>query len=79
MDTKTKPETAAIDRLFLELSQFTNARTAAEVQRDEQISFIRGLSLELSYQIEKLPASEQQTSISIMAADITRRLNDLLP
>ena len=78
-DAKTKPQTEAIDRRFLELSQFTNARTASELARDKEIGDLREMANNLCWHIEGLPASEQQTKISLMASDICRRLNELLP
>lgn len=78
-DSKTKPQTETIDRLFLELSQFTNARTASELARDKEIGNLREMANNLCWHIEGLPASEKQTACSIMASDIHRRLNELLP
>lgn len=34
-------------------------------------------SLELCWEIEKLPASELQTKVSIMASELSREVNDL--
>lgn len=79
MNTKTKPQTEAIDRLFLELSQFTNARTTNELARDKEIGDLRVKANNLCWHIETLPASEKQTQISVLASDISRRLNELLP
>lgn len=78
-DNKPKPETETIDRLFLELSQFTNGRTRRELDRDIDIATVRNAVLELSWQIENLSASPQQTRASEMCAAIGKRLNELLP
>lgn len=76
---QSAPETETIDRLFLELSQFSNARTRRELDRDIEIAAVRNSVLELSWQIENLPASHQQTRASEMCAAIGKRLNELLP
>jgi len=78
-DTKPKPETETLDRLFVELSQFTTARTARELGTDKRIAEIRNATLELSWEIERMPASPAQTKISEMAASIGCGLNALLP
>lgn len=83
---KQQPETEAIDRLFLELSQFTNATTARELalQKEiaklhEEIGAARQQALELSWKIEQLPAGGLQTEISIRSSALGTKLNELLP
>lgn len=74
-----RPDTETIDRIFLELSQFTTATTAKEIAMQSGIGEARQAAMELCWEIEKLPASEQQTKVSIQASDLVRQLNELLP
>ena len=73
------PDTEVIDRLFLELSQFTRATTAKELKLINGIGEARQAAMELSWQIEKCGASPELTKASEMAAALGAKLNDLLP
>lgn len=80
MNADTKPkDTEIIDRLFLELSQFSQATTGKELALHEGIGEARKLSLELSWQIEKCGASPELTKASVMASELEAHLNELLP
>jgi hypothetical protein len=79
MSASSRPDTEAIDRLYLELSQFTTATTAKEIAYQKGIGEARSAAMNLCYAIEELPASEQQTKVSIQASDLVRQLNELLP
>jgi len=71
--------TEAIDRLFLELSQFTKATTGRELALINRIGQARSAALNLCYLIEDLPASEQQTKVSLQASALAAFLNESLP
>lgn len=67
-----------INRLYLELSQVATATTEKEMKMRAGIGNARQAAMELCWQIEKLPASEECTKASIMAAQLQSLLNDLL-
>lgn len=71
--------TETIDRLFLELSEITLATTRKEMNLIRGIGEARSAALDLCYEIEKLPASEQQTKVSVLASKLVSLLNELLP
>jgi hypothetical protein len=68
-----------INSLYLELSQVATATTAKEIKLHRGIGDARSAALNLCYEIENLPASEQQTKVSVLATALQKRLNDLLP
>ena len=72
-------ETETIDRLFLELSQVTKATTGRELELLKRISEARSAAINLCHMIEALPASGQQTEISLQAAKLVSFLNESLP
>jgi hypothetical protein len=80
MNADTKPkDTDTIDRLFLELSQFTKATTGKELALQEGIAAAVDASQQLAWQIEKCGASTELTKASVMASDLHQHLNRLLP
>jgi hypothetical protein len=72
-------DTHTIDRLFLELSQFSRATTGRELKLIRGIGEARQAAMELCWQIEKSGASEELTKCSVMASALQSKLNDLLP
>ena len=72
-------ETDTIDRLFLELSQVTKAKTHKEIAIQKGIGDARQVAINLQIQIEKCGASEELTRASVIAAELTEKLNQLLP
>lgn len=73
------PDTDAIDRLFLELSQFTKATTGKELRLIKAIGEARSKAIELGQKIETLGASYELTEASAMCSDLVALLNDALP
>ncbi len=73
------PETESIDRLFLELSQFTKATTGKELKLIEAIGEARSKAMKLGQKIETLGCSYELTEASVMASDLVQLLNNALP
>lgn len=73
------PDTEAIDRLFLELSQFTKATTGKELQMIKAIGEARSKAMELGRKIETLGCSYELSLASVMCSDLVQLLNNALP
>ncbi len=61
-------DTDTIDRLFLELSQFTQATTKREAQMVDRLKIASDLALQLCYTIEGAGASKELTECSVLAS-----------
>ena len=76
----TTPNTEAIDKLFLELSQFTKASTAKELKLSRAVVAARALSFVLSRKLAKQvredsPATAEAYAI---ASDLVTTLDDVI-
>lgn len=60
-------------------SAWQAAATAVVQLHHARIGEIRQSALELCWEIERLPASPRQTCISLKAASVGAKLNELLP
>ena len=72
-------ELDTINSLYLELSQVATATTGREIAMRNKIGDAREKALKLCWQIEKCGASDELTTASVMASDLSSFLNELLP
>lgn len=75
----TTPNTEAIDKLFLELSQFTQASTAKELELIRGVSEARATAMELYRQIQRCPGSPEWHHAFRLCSALTSRLDALMP
>lgn len=74
------PNTEAIDKLFLELSQFTQAATAKELKLSRAVVAARQIAFELSRKLAKHPDDSPATAEAYaIASDLVTTLDDVMP
>jgi hypothetical protein len=71
---KPTPDTEAIDRLFLELSQFTNARTAKEIKLERDVATWRATVNAQTLDLKEERAQRIKAEERAGRADVTERM-----
>lgn len=71
--------TDTIDKLFLELSQFTKATTGTELKLQAGIMLADAHALELSYQLEKCAPSKKLAEAHVMVLALRKHFQQFIP